>query len=432
MPAILVFVVFLIAIAISIPIGIAMVAGSLAPIMITGVGGNITQLVTNAFSGANSTPILAVPLFILGGIIMAEGGISMKLFNFFAFFIGRLQGGVPCAVIVTCLFYGAMSGSGPATTAAVGAMCVPFLVSLGYERKWSAGMIAVAGGLGVIIPPSIPFVLYSLATGVSTGSLFLGGILPGILIGVCLMIYAVIYCHRKGEDRERITGAIKELKSKGLGHLFIDSLPALLCPVIVLGGIYAGFVTPTEAACISVFYALIVSLFVYRSIKFKDILGILATAVRTYGGLAFVLAFATAFGRVLSLTGASAAITNFLTSTFDSAWAVLTVCMILFLILGMVMDTGPAIIILAPILLPAMQALGVDPVHFGVILVCCLAIGLATPPFGLNLFVIGNISEEQPMSIARRAVPFIIAFIIALLLIVYVPWFSTFLYTTVA
>ncbi|MFR7745854.1 MAG: TRAP transporter large permease [Eggerthellaceae bacterium] len=432
MPAILVFVVFLIAIAISIPIGIAMVAGSLAPIMITGVGGNITQLVTNAFSGANSTPILAVPLFILGGIIMAEGGISMKLFNFFAFFIGRLQGGVPCAVIVTCLFYGAISGSGPATTAAVGAMCVPFLVSLGYERKWSAGMIAVAGGLGVIIPPSIPFVLYSLATGVSTGSLFLGGILPGILIGVCLMIYAVIYCHRKGEDRERITGAIKELKSKGLGHLFIDSLPALLCPVIVLGGIYAGFVTPTEAACISVFYALIVSLFVYRSIKFKDILGILATAVRTYGGLAFVLAFATAFGRVLSLTGASAAITNFLTSTFDSAWAVLTVCMILFLILGMVMDTGPAIIILAPILLPAMQALGVDPVHFGVILVCCLAIGLATPPFGLNLFVIGNISEEQPMSIARRAVPFIIAFIIALLLIVYVPWFSTFLYTTVA
>lgn len=432
MPAILVFVVFLIAIAISIPIGIAMVAGSLAPIMITGVGGNITQLVTNAFSGANSTPILAVPLFILGGIIMAEGGISMKLFNFFAFFIGRLQGGVPCAVIVTCLFYGAISGSGPATTAAVGAMCVPFLVSLGYERKWSAGMIAVAGGLGVIIPPSIPFVLYSLATGVSTGSLFLGGILPGILIGVCLMIYAVIYCHRKGEDCERITGAIKELKSKGLGHLFIDSLPALLCPVIVLGGIYAGFVTPTEAACISVFYALIVSLFVYRSIKFKDILGILATAVRTYGGLAFVLAFATAFGRVLSLTGASAAITNFLTSTFDSAWAVLTVCMILFLILGMVMDTGPAIIILAPILLPAMQALGVDPVHFGVILVCCLAIGLATPPFGLNLFVIGNISEEQPMSIARRAVPFIIAFIIALLLIVYVPWFSTFLYTTVA
>ncbi len=425
MPAVLVFVVFLVCIAVSIPIGVAMVAGSMAPIAITGVGGNYTQLITNAFSGADSTPILAVPLFIFGGIIMAEGGISKKLFDFFAFFIGRFTGGIPCAVVLTCLFYGAISGSGPATAAAVGAMCVPFLVSLGYDRKWSAAMIVVAGGLGVIIPPSIPFVLYSLATGVSTGDLFLGGILPGILIALCLMVYSIIYCKRKGEDRELITDAMNDLKSNGLGHLFIDSLPALLCPIIVLGGIYAGFVTPTEAACISVFYALIVSLFIYRTIKFKDIIGIMSTSVRTYGGLAFVLAFATAFGRVLSLTGASTAITNFITGTFGSVWIALTVCTLLFLVLGMVMDTGPAIIILAPILLPAMQAMGMDPVHFGVVLVCCLAIGLATPPFGLNLFVVGNLSGEQPMAIARRALPFIASFLIALVLIVYIPWFST-------
>lgn len=424
MPAVLVFVVFLVAIALSVPIAVAMVAGSLAPIAITGVGGNITQLVTNGFSGANSTPILAVPLFIFGGIIMAEGGISQKLFSFFAFFIGRFYGGVPCAVIATCLFYGAISGSGPATAAAVGSMCIPFLVSLGYDRKWSSGMVVVAGGLGVIIPPSIPFVLYSLATGVSTGDLFLGGILPGILIALVLMAYCVIHCKRKGEDREKIDEAINDLKASGLGHLFIDSLPALLCPIIVLGGIYAGIVTPTEAACISVFYALIVSLFIYRTIKFKDILGIMSTAVRTYGGLAFVLAFATAFGRVLSLTGASAAITTFITSTFGTAMLALTFCTVLFLILGMVMDTGPAIIILAPILLPAMQAMGIDPVHFGVVLVCCLAIGLATPPFGLNLFVVGNLAQEKPMDIAVRAVPFIISFLIALVLIVYVPWFS--------
>lgn len=425
MPAILVFVVFLVAIAVSVPIGIAMVLGGLAPISLTGTGGSITQLITNAFSGANSTPILAVPLFIFGGIIMAEGGISKKLFNFFAFFTGRFYGGVPCAVVVTCLFYGAISGSGPATAAAVGAMCVPFLVSLGYDRKWSAGLIAVAGSLGVIIPPSIPFVLYSLATGVSTGSLFLGGIFPGILVALALMVYAVIYCKRKGENRERIKDAMTELKSNGFGHLFLESIPALLCPIIVLGGIYTGIVTPTEAACISVFYALIVALFIYRTIKIKDIIGIMSTSVRTYGGLAFVLAFATAFGRVLSLTGASSAITNFITSTFSSTVLVLTVCAVLFLILGMVMDTGPAIIILAPILLPAMEALGVDPVHFGVILVCCLAIGLATPPFGLNLFVISNIATEKPMSVARRAVPFIIAFLVALVLIVYIPWFST-------
>lgn len=425
MPAVLVFVVFLVAIALSVPIGIAMAVGALAPITLLDTGGSIPQLINNTFSGANQTPFLAVPLFILGGIIMAEGGISKKLFNFFAFFVGRFHGGIPCAVVLTCLFYGAISGSGPATAAAVGAMCVPFLVGLGYDRKWSAGLIVVAGSLGVIIPPSIPFVLYSLATGVSTGALFLGGILPGILIGVALMIYSIIYCTRKGEDRERIGQAVDELRGGGFIRLFIDSLPALLCPVIVLGGIYAGLVTPTEAACISVFYALLVALVIYRTIKVKEVWSIMATAVRTYAGLAFVLAFATAFGRVLALTGASAAITNFITTTFGDVWIALSVCVVLFLILGMVMDTGPAIIILAHILLPGMQIMGLDPVHFGVVLVCCLAIGLATPPFGLNLFVVSNIAEEKPMAIAARAIPFICAFLVALVLIVYVPWFST-------
>ena len=200
-----------------------MVLGSLAPILLMGKGGSIAQVLNNTFSGANSTPILAVPLFILGGVIMAEGGISKKLFNFFAYFVGRFPGGVPCAVILTCLFYGAISGSGPATTAAVGSMCIPFMVSLGYERKWSAGLIAVAGGLGVIIPPSIPFVLYSLATGVSTGALFLGGIFPGILIGVFMMAYAVFYCKTKGEDRALINAKMAELKGNGFWSLFKES-----------------------------------------------------------------------------------------------------------------------------------------------------------------------------------------------------------------
>lgn len=424
MAALLVFIVFLVAIAVSVPIGISMILGSVAPILLMDKGGSIAQLLNNTFSGANSTPILAVPLFILGGVIMAEGGISKKLFNFFAYFVGRLPGGVPCAVILTCLFYGAISGSGPATTAAVGSMCIPFMVSLGYERRWSAGLIAVAGGLGVIIPPSIPFVLYSLATGVSTGDLFLGGVFPGILIGVFLMIYAVIYCTRKGEDRTLINRKMTELKGQGLGRLFLDSFWALLCPVIVLGGIYTGKFTPTEAACVSVFYALIVSLFIYKSIKFKDLIPFLCNSVKTYGGLAFVLAFATAFGRVLSLTKATKIVESFILNNFHSSITVLSVLVVIFLILGMVMDTGPAIIILAPVLLPAVQKLGVDPVHFGVILVCCLSIGLATPPFGLDLFVAGNLSEEPPMAVARRAVPFIIAFLIALALITYIPWFS--------
>ena len=427
MAALLVFVVFLVAIAISIPIGVSMIVGSLAPIFLMDKGGSIAQLLNNTFSGANSTPILAVPLFILGGVIMAEGGISKKLFNFFSYFVGSIPGGIPCAVILTCLFYGAISGSGPATTAAVGSMCIPFLVSLGYDRQWSAGLVAVAGGLGVIIPPSIPFVLYSLATGVSTGNLFLAGIIPGILIGLFMMVYAVFYCVRKGEDKQLIHAKMEELRGQGLGHLFMDSLPALLCPIIILGGIYTGWFTPTEAACISVFYAILVSLFVYKSIKIKDLIPFLCSSVKTYGGLAFVLAFATAFGRVLSLTRATKIVEDFIVGNFSSKFAVMTALVIIFLILGMVMDTGPAIIILAPVLLPAVQALGVNDVHFGVVLVCCLSIGLATPPFGLDLFVAGNLAEEPPMSVAKKAIPFMVAFLIALFLITYVEPVSTLL-----
>ena len=427
MAALLVFVVFLVAIIVSIPIGVSMILGSVAPILLMARGGVIPQIIDNTLSGANSTPILAVPLFILGGVIMAEGGISKKLFNFFAYFVGRFTGGVPCAVVLTCLFYGAISGSGPATTAAVGAMCVPFMVGLGYNKTWAAGLIAVAGGLGVIIPPSIPFVLYSLATDVSTGKLFLAGIFPGILIGLFLMLYAVFYCMTKGEDKAKIKTRLDEISAEGFWKLFKDSFWALLCPIIILGGIYSGFFTPTEAAVVSVFYAIIVCLFIERSIKFSALPAFLTSSVKTYGGLAFVLAFATAFGRVLSLTHATAAVQQFIVANFHSSVSVLTVCTIIFLILGMIMDTGPAIIILAPVLLPAVKALGVNDVHFGVVLVCCLSIGLATPPFGLDLFVAGNISEDQPMAVAKKAFPFIIAFLLALALIVYVPEISTIL-----
>ena len=427
MAALLVFVVFLVGIAASVPIAISMVVGSVAPIFIMDKGGSIEQIINNCFSGANSTPILAVPLFILGGVIMAEGGISRKLFNFFAYFVGRFPGGVPCAVILTCLFYGAISGSGPATTAAVGSMCIPFMVSLGYNKTWCAGLISVAGGLGVIIPPSIPFVLYSLATGVSTGDLFLGGVVPGILIGLFMMIYAVFYCVRKGEDRQLINNKMTELKANGLGKLFMDSFWALMCPVIILGGIYTGFFTPTEAAAVSTFYAIFVSLFIYRSVSFKQMVPMLCSSVKTYGGLAFVLAFATAFGRVLSLTKATKVVESFLLDNFHSSFSVLSVLVVIFLLLGMVMDTGPAIIILSPVLLPAVQQLGVDPVHFGVILVCCLSIGLATPPFGLDMFVAGNLAEEPPMAVAKKSIPFIVAFLIALAMITYIEPISTFL-----
>ena len=216
MAALMVFIVFLIAIAVSVPIGVAMCLGTLFPQYFMNAGAPVDQLINFTLSGADSTPILAVPLFILGGVIMAEGGISRRLFNFFSYFVGNIPG--------------AISGSGPATTAAVGSMCIPFMVEMGYEKRWSAGLIAVAGGLGVIIPPSIPFVLYSLATGVSTGDLFLAGVIPGILIGLFMMAYAVIFCITKGEDKQRIRAKMSELRGNGFLKLFADSFFALLCP----------------------------------------------------------------------------------------------------------------------------------------------------------------------------------------------------------
>lgn len=422
--ALWIFLVFLAGLAIGVPITMSMVMGAMTPLVLGGTGSSIQQLIANSFSGSDTTPILAVPLFILGGVLMAEGGISRRLFNFFAYFVGNLPGGLPCAVILTCLFYGAISGSGPATTAAVGSMTIPFLIEMGYDKTWSAGMVATAGGLGVIIPPSIPFVLYSLATGVSTGALFLGGILPGILIGLSMMVYAVFYCIKKGEDKQKINKKMKELRGEGFLKLLRESFWALLSPVIVLGGIYSGIVTPTEAAVISVFYSLFVSLVIYKSFTVKSVIPFLGKAVKTYAPLCFVLAFATAFGRVLALAKAPALIEGFILNNFTSSFTVLTGIVVIFLILGMVMDTGPAIVILAPILLPAVQALGVDPVHFGVIMVCCLSIGLATPPFGLDLFVAGTLSDTPPMNVAKKAMPFILAFGVALFAITYIPWLS--------
>lgn len=420
-----VFAVFGLCLVIAIPIGVAMALGAMAPLAFGAASASsISQLIRNTFSGADTTPIIAVPLFILAGVIMAEGGISKKLFNVFAYFIGKMTGGLPCAAIMTCLFYGAISGSGPATTAAVGAMVIPFLVELGYDKTFCAGMVATAGGLGVIIPPSIPFVLYSLATGVSTSALFMAGVIPGIFIGLCLMVYAVWYSKRNGEDKELVHAKVNELRSEGFWKLFKDSFWALLSPIIVLGGIYGGIVTPTEAACISVFYSAIVSIFIYKNVSFENIPNFLKSSVKTYAPLCFVLAFATAFGRTLALVKAPQLISDFVLNNIQSTNMFIFIVVIIFYILGMVMDTGPAIVIMAPILLPIAMAMGVNPVHFGVIMVVNLAVGLATPPFGLDLFVAGTLTGIEPMGVARKAMPFIVAFSIALIVIAYVPALS--------
>ena len=420
------FLILLGGLAVGIPIAVALGFAMIFPgLTDPGFPASVAYIVRNVVSALDSTPMLAIPLFILSGNIMTKGRISDKLFNFFAFFIGNLPAGIPMTAIVTCLFYGAISGSGVATTAAVGGMAIPFMTSLGYDKVYSAALVATAGGLGVIIPPSIPFVTYGVVTGVSIGSLFIAGIIPGLVIGLCLMGYAFFYAKIHGEDRKKISEKVRSLRSGGFLSLFRESFWALLTPVIILGGIYSGIVTPTEAAAVSVFYALLVCLFIYKSLTIREMGTVLRDTVKSYAPIVVLLSLAIVFGRVLSLLQAPVALRDFILSNFaGNKYIFLIALNVILLVLGMFMDVGPAIAILAPMMLASATALGVDPIHLGIIMVVNLAIGMATPPFGVDLFVAAPLVNEQVMKVGIKAIPFIIAFIVALFFITFIPQMS--------
>ncbi|MDK2866733.1 MAG: hypothetical protein PWP51_1256 [Clostridiales bacterium] len=422
MSAGIIFLVFVVSLFLSIPVAITLCIVAVLPSLFNpAFPAGIQLIIRSMIGGVDSFPMLAVPMFILSGIVMAHGGISKKLFNIFSYFIGNKTAGLPIAVIITCLFYGAISGSGPATTAAVGAMTIPILVNSGYDKVFATALVAVAGGLGVIIPPSIPFIFYGMSSGTSVGKMFIAGILPGLLISFCLMAYAYYYCRTRGEDKEKLQENYDAIRSVGLWGVFKDSFWALLSPVIILGSIYSGVASPTEAATISVYYSIFISIFIYKTIKFKDLKNILIESVRTYAPILFIIAAAIAFSRVLTFMQVPQQIVAGITSVFHGKVAILLIINVFFLFVGMVMDTTPAILILTPILLPVMNAIGVDPVHFGIIMVVNLAIGFVTPPIGINLFVASSVTGIEVMQIARKAFPFIIAFFIALLIITFVP-----------
>ena len=381
-PAI-VFIVFVICLFGAIPISSSITIASILPGFENAKLFSLTNLIRGMVEGVDSFTLLAIPMFILSGILMARGGVSKKLFEVFSFFLGKVPGGMPCAVIVTCLFYGAISGSAPATVAAVGSMTIPVLVNLGYKKDFSVATVSVAGSWGVIIPPSIPMVLYGMAN--------------------------------------QEVGA---LHKRGFIKIFWGSFPAILSPVIILGSIYGGIASPTEAATISVFYALIVAMFIYRTLKPKDLWPIFVETVRTYGPLLFILSSASAFAKVLALLKVPAIVNDFFTSTFSSSFVIILVVNIFLLFVGMVMDGGPAILLLTPILWPIMKNCGMNPIHFGINMVVNLAIGFVTPPIGINLFVASRLVDMPVMTIAKNALPYIILFLIALVLIVAVPQIS--------
>lgn len=381
-------------------------------------------VVRSMFSGLDSFTLLAVPLFMVSGMIMAKGGLSEKLFNFFAYFIGNKTAGFPCAVVVTCMFYAAISGSAPATVSAVGAMTIPFLVEMGYEKIFAASIVTVAGGLGVIIPPSISYIVYSSATGASPSDLFIAGIVPGILIGVALMFYCWIYCKRHGEDKKVLMAHYEEIRAKGFKKVLKESFWALLTPIIILGSIYGGIASPTEAAVISVIYGLFVCIFIYKTIPVTKIGMVFVDGAKTYVNILFVIAAATAFARCLTLLRYPQAISSAVLASVDNKIVILLIMNLIMLVCGMIIDNIPNIMILTPILLPIATAVGVSPIHFGIIMTVNLAIGMVTPPMGINLFVASGMTKIPVLKLAKATIPFLAAFVISLAAIVYIPQLS--------
>jgi C4-dicarboxylate transporter, DctM subunit len=403
-----------IAISLGVSALVAIYFGSTLPLAI------ITQ---KAFTSLDSFPLLAIPFFMLAGILMGKGGVSQRLLNLATAMVGWMVGGLSMVTIVACMFFAAISGSGPATVAAIGGFMIPAMKARNYGGGFASAVAAAAGSIGVIIPPSIPFVLYGVIGGVSVGSMFLAGILPGFLIGIGLMFTAYGIAKKRGyAPEEQISFHFKDVVKATN-----DAKWALLIPVIILGGIYGGVFSPTEAAVVAVVYSLIVGLFVYKELTWKSVFESFREAVVINATTMIIIGLSVSFAYFMTLEQIPNDISVFLTDLSTNPLIILIAINILLLIVGMFIDTISALVVLTPILLPIVTAVGVDPVHFGVILVANLAIGFITPPLGVNLFVASSVGGVRFEKIAWAIVPFLVSMFICLLVITFFPPLSLWL-----
>jgi C4-dicarboxylate transporter, DctM subunit len=400
--------------ALSFPIGISMGLASAGAILYKG-GMPLTILAQKMFTGLDSFPLLAVPFFVLAGLFMETGGISARLVRFASVLVGHIRGGLAHVVIVATIFFSGVSGSSAADTAAIGSIMIPSMVKRGYPRPLATAIVAAAGGMGVNIPPCIIMVLYGIAANTSIGYLFAAGFLPGFLSAVALMIMVYFVAKREQLPREA-KPAFREVVKAG-----VSAIPPLLMPIIILGGILTGIFTATESAVVAVVYGVFLSMGVYRELHLRDVPGLLVNAARLTGMIMLVVGMSTTFAWIVTVERVPQMITEFVLSLSPGPWAFLLFTNVLMLIVGMFIDATPAMITFTPILYPIALKLGIDPVHFGIVMVTNLGVGFVTPPVGMTLYVATAIAGIRVDQVVRPLLPFVAVMIAALLSITYWP-----------
>jgi C4-dicarboxylate transporter, DctM subunit len=420
MEIVLISAVFLVLMAVGIPIGTCLGIAAVVTIIQFDLG--IGMLGVNFSSGIASFPLLAIPFFVLAGVILEKAGLAATIAHFFELLVGKMVGGLAMVAVFTCMFWGALSGSGPATTAAVGLILLAPMIKHGYDKSFAGATIANSSDLSIIIPPSIAFIIYGNITNVSVSALFVAGIIPGLITGAGTVLVAYLISRKRG---------YKGLEKRGTPMEILVALKksiwAILTPIIILGGIYAGIFTPTEAAVVAVFYSLFVAVVIYHSISWRDLIRILVDASVTSSVIMFLVVFAGIFTWTAEVIGVVDQAANAIIKISPNAVVMIILVNFLLLALGMILDAISISYLIMPILMPVLAAFGIDPLWYGVIFISALAIGQATPPVGVNLFTAANLIKGNLDSVAKQAIPFVIMDAIILIILSLFPILSLYL-----
>lgn len=408
----LLFIIFFILLLIGAPIMVALGMATMACFVLLDI--DLSIMVERAFASLTAFPLMALPAFVLAGALMEASGISRRLVNIAENIVGPIPGGLAISTVLSCVFFGAISGSGPATTAAVGMLMIPAMTKRGYDTAYAAAATSTAGGIGIIIPPSIPMVIYGVTGQVSISKMFMAGFIPGIIVAISLCVVHYLRC-------KNISTAGMTWNAKNLLFSLKDGFWSILAPLIILGGIYAGWFTPTEAAVVAIFYTLLVGLFIHRELKLRSIMASLKTTSWLSGRVLVLVFTATSFGYLMTSYRIPNDIATMVLSLTDNVYVVWVFVVVLLVFLGMFMETLAIIMLVTPVLLPIMTSYGVDPIHFGLVLICCCGIGFSTPPLGENMFIASGISNQSVEAISLKAIPMVISNITAIVVLVIFP-----------